>query len=366
VSPWEPDGPYARRRLAGPLPLEQKIGLCQWFHFRDHRLLEATLETLPRLGIRHLRTGLSWADYHRPGGREWYDDQMSALVESNLEILLSVWHTPPSISMDPSVGSASVPPEHPRDFADFLDVVIDRWGDAFQCVELWNEPNNPYKWRRRFDRDYRRFAEMVINAGHWARYRGKKAVLGGMALLDQAFLHRMDELGVLDHVDVVGAHAFPGMWEPYATDWEYPSHWHGWAHRVDAVSRAARDLPVWITEAGTASRRKNDGSCCEDEQAKRLLEALQAPTDRLYWYSLFDLDPARLAIEESQGGPREEPEYHMGLVRFNEEYRVDGYRKEAFHELRDALAADRSAGSRVELGPGVVEEPSSARTSSDQ
>jgi CDP-paratose 2-epimerase len=353
VSGWQPDGPYARRHLRSPRPLRDKIGLCQWFHFQDHRLLEATLDALPRLGVRHLRTGLSWADYHRRGGRDWYDHQMAALAAADIEILLCVWHTPPSITLDPSLGSASVPPRDTKAFADFLDVVMDRWGDGFDCIELWNEPNNPYKWRRSFDPDYRRFAEMVIQAGHWVRYRGKKAVLGGKCLLDQTFLHRMEELGVLDHVDVVAAHAFPGMWEPNASNWEHPSHWFGWPHRVDAVSRAARDLPVWITEAGTASRRKHDGSLREDEQAERLLEALRAPTERLYWYSVFDLDPRRLAIEETQGGPREEPEYHMGLVRFNEAYRVDGFRKEAWHALHEAMAEE---GSGAELGPGVVEE----------
>ena len=35
------------------------MGLCQWFHFEDHRLEDA-VRTMRQLGIRHLRTGLSW------------------------------------------------------------------------------------------------------------------------------------------------------------------------------------------------------------------------------------------------------------------------------------------------------------------
>ena len=42
------------------------FGLCQWFHFEDHRLDDA-VEWLKKLGVRHLRTGLSWADSFRPG-----------------------------------------------------------------------------------------------------------------------------------------------------------------------------------------------------------------------------------------------------------------------------------------------------------
>ena len=43
----------------------QGLGICQWFHYEDHRL-EASVEWLRRLGVRHLRTGVSWADWFRP------------------------------------------------------------------------------------------------------------------------------------------------------------------------------------------------------------------------------------------------------------------------------------------------------------
>ena len=37
------------------------MGSCQWFDFEDHRLDEA-VAVMKRLGVRYLRTGLSWAD----------------------------------------------------------------------------------------------------------------------------------------------------------------------------------------------------------------------------------------------------------------------------------------------------------------
>ena len=54
------------------------LGLCQWLHFEDHRL-EATARWLDELGVRYLRTGLSWADSHRPDAEAWFDRQMQAL-----------------------------------------------------------------------------------------------------------------------------------------------------------------------------------------------------------------------------------------------------------------------------------------------
>src|SRR3546814_11388815 len=49
-----------------------EMGICQWFHFEDHRLDDA-VRWLRRLGVRHLRTGLSWADSFRTGALAWLD-----------------------------------------------------------------------------------------------------------------------------------------------------------------------------------------------------------------------------------------------------------------------------------------------------
>lgn len=319
--------------------LEERFGLCQWFHFEDDRLLQAAVTALEELGVRHLRTGVSWADYHRPGGREWYDRQMDVLSNTDLDVLLSVWHTPPSISLDPERGSSAVPPVRPRDYADFVDRLITEYGSAFNALELWNEPNNPYKWDRRHDPDYGVFARMVIDAGNWARECGKTTVLGGLTLLDYDFVAAMEGHGVLGFVDVLGIHAFPGMWEPHATAWDHPSHWYGWEHRIRELERAS-GLPVWVTETGLATYDKGTGlRGREDRQEVRLREAMEAPAERVYWYSLFDLPPDRVAIEEANGGPREEAEYHMGLIRFRQGFPVRGQQKQAYHALRRALAA---------------------------
>jgi beta-xylosidase len=62
-----------------------ELGICQWFHFEDHRLDEA-VRWLRELGVKHLRTGLSWADSFRPGADAWFDRQMAALEEFDVTI----------------------------------------------------------------------------------------------------------------------------------------------------------------------------------------------------------------------------------------------------------------------------------------
>ena len=55
-----------------------QLGICQWFHFEDHRLDDG-VRPLRDLGVTYLRTGLSWADCFRPNADAWFDRQMRAL-----------------------------------------------------------------------------------------------------------------------------------------------------------------------------------------------------------------------------------------------------------------------------------------------
>jgi beta-xylosidase len=89
------------------------LGICQWFHFEDHRLEEG-VAWLRRLGVRHLRTGLSWADSLRPGAAAWFDRQMRALEP--FETTLTYCFTPECAGVRPHHTS---PPQRIAEFADF-------------------------------------------------------------------------------------------------------------------------------------------------------------------------------------------------------------------------------------------------------
>lgn len=89
------------------------LGVCQWFHFEDHRLDDA-VRWLRRLGVTHLRTGLSWADSHRPNALAWFDHMMSTLDE--FQVTVTFCFTPGSRGMRPDHTS---PPLEVEEFADF-------------------------------------------------------------------------------------------------------------------------------------------------------------------------------------------------------------------------------------------------------
>jgi beta-xylosidase len=99
------------------------MGICQWFHFEDHRLDEA-VSWLRRLGVRHLRTGLSWADSFRPNAEAWFDRQMQALAE--FEVTLTFCFTPESQSEGVEPHHTS-PPRDAEAFADFCTRMVRRY-----------------------------------------------------------------------------------------------------------------------------------------------------------------------------------------------------------------------------------------------
>ncbi len=309
-----------------PVPLAaNRLGIGQWFHYEDDASLERCVGLMRELGVRHLRTGISWADYYRPRGADWYRRMMSALQE--FEILLSIWHTPPSISEG---GTCASPPRRLGDFADFIDLILDEFGGGFSSLELWNEPNNRLKWDFiHYDPEWRKFGAMIGTAAYWAKQRQMPTVLGGMIPVDRHWLKLMKRYGAFPYLDAIGIHAFPGMWWPGAPNWDWHRDWGGWDEKIDSIRRHAEGRPIWVTETGLATWDLAVGREAKfDLQAHCLEEAARAPAERLYWYSLLDLDPAQPAIE---GFHVDENEYHMGLVR------QDGTRKEAFHRFKDLL-----------------------------
>ena len=97
------------------------LGICQWFHFEDHRL-ELGVEWLRKLGVQYLRTGVSWADWYRPNAEAWFDIQMSALQEFSTTMTLCF--TPEHLGVQPHYTS---PPKDPNSFAEFTRWAVSRY-----------------------------------------------------------------------------------------------------------------------------------------------------------------------------------------------------------------------------------------------
>jgi beta-xylosidase len=97
------------------------LGICQWFHYEDHRL-EAAVRWLRELGVKQLRTGLSWSDSLRPDADAWFDRQMRALEP--FDVTLTFCFTPESCGLAPHHTSA---PREPERYAEFCGRMIRRY-----------------------------------------------------------------------------------------------------------------------------------------------------------------------------------------------------------------------------------------------
>lgn len=110
-----------KRALLRFAELDGALGICQWFHFEDHRLDDA-VAVMRRLGVRHLRTGLSWADSFRPGAQAWFDRQMQALAP--FDVTLTFCFTPEHRGIAPHHTS---PPQDSEEFAIFCADMVRRY-----------------------------------------------------------------------------------------------------------------------------------------------------------------------------------------------------------------------------------------------
>jgi CDP-paratose 2-epimerase len=276
---------------------EATFGILEWFRPGEEARVERALDALDGYGIRHLRTGVSWADWMTPQGRPWYEWLMPKLAQ-RVDVLPCFSYTPPSLGESPGTN---VPPKRLEDYGDFACYFIELFGDHFEWVELWNEPDNHREWNAAFDTGYEKFSRMIAHAAKWTKRLGKKNLLGGLANADPNFLSMLSDRGALADMDAVGVHGFPFSFEFY---------WEGWPRRVEKLRERLdwcghTDVPIWITECGYSTWRFDPL-----KQARTFVDALSAPAERVYWYSLDDLDPRLPTVD---GFHSDEREYHFGL-----------------------------------------------------
>jgi beta-xylosidase len=112
------------------------LGICQWFHFEDHRL-DSAVEWLRKLNVRYLRTGVSWADWFRPNAEIWFDRQMSAI--DDFDVTLTLCFTPEHLGMEPHYTS---PPRDAAEFAEFASWAVARYAPGRFREETKRGGNN--------------------------------------------------------------------------------------------------------------------------------------------------------------------------------------------------------------------------------
>jgi len=176
-----------------------------------------------------------------------------------------------------------------------------------EAVMFWNEPNNLSHWDFHLDPEWKAYTRMVRLAGAAVRaeVQGLTRVLGGISPIDPLFIGRMRDQGALDEVDVVAVHGFP-------LDW---NHWQiqEWPDKLGEIG-AVTHKPVWVSEVGASSFGAEE---VQEFGLRRSAELLIGRSDRIHWYSLYDLPrawPATTRHREAEGSSYYR-HFYMGLLR---------------------------------------------------
>jgi beta-xylosidase len=175
-----------------------------------------------------------------------------------------------------------------------------------EAVMLWNEPNNLSHWDFQIDTDWSVFADMTKLAADAVRAESDvRRVLGGISPIDPSFVANMKSKGVLDRVEVVAVHGFP-------LDW---NHWqiHEWPDKIAEIA-AVTDRPIWVSEVGVSTFGAEE---VQEFGLERTAELLAGKTERVHWYSLYDLPrawPATTRHREAEGSSYYR-HFYMGLLR---------------------------------------------------
>ncbi|MDP4190300.1 MAG: SDR family NAD(P)-dependent oxidoreductase [Bacteroidota bacterium] len=273
-----------------------RIGIVEWFRIGEEQRVKNILSDLKTLGITNMRTGFSWTEWSTKEGQEWYNWLIPQLA-MKVNILPCFTYTPPQLGIETKVSS---PPRNPKDYTAFIEDVMKCFGQYFQWVELWNEPNNLNDWDWRLDPSWEVFSEMIKYASQWLKSKEYRTVLGGMSPIDPNWIELLCNRKTLDNIDAVGIHGFPGTWE---FDW---SEWPVAVSKVrEALNRHNINPEIWITASGYSTWRHD-----EFRQLKNFAKFLEAPVQRAYWYSAQDLHPD-LPFQEVFHG--DERHYHFGL-----------------------------------------------------
>ncbi|MRS05604.1 NAD-dependent epimerase/dehydratase family protein, partial [bacterium] len=214
-----------------------------------------------------------------------------------------ITYTPPSLGI---IAEITSPPRDANAYAEFLEFFLDTHGNHFEYIELWNEPNNRSCYDYILDESWDIFSSMIIGASGIVKKHGKKSVLGGISPINPGWIKIMGDKKVLDHIDVVGIHGYPDV---------YDSRWRSWEESIDSIQNAldlyGSKAEIWITETGYSTWRYD-----ERKQVEKFISVLDTLIKRVYWLSLLDT-PSKVSTRN--GHHIDERDYHFGML--SEDYR---------------------------------------------
>lgn len=317
------------------IPPRQDTSFGYGIQIQAHVNTEQTLDQVQQLGMGWIKQQISWKDLEPVEGQaNWdaLDSIFAATSARNIRVLVSLTNAPDWARSVTAEGKHG-PPDDPQDFVNYVSQMLQRYPGAIHAVEVWNEPNLADRgWYAPGGLNAQSYMDLLIPTAQAIREIDPNIIVisaalaptgwndGVVAIDDFVYMQQMIDVGLLDHVDCVGAHAnginlppdvaydanyqdstavFLGPFTNPSHDWSFYSTLTGYNNLIVA---AGKNTPLCVTEFGWASVEGMIGAPpggfefafdnSLQEQADYIVEAFQLmhEWDFVWLAFLFNLD----------------------------------------------------------------------------
>ena len=272
---------------------------------------------LAELGVHRLRTDFTWAAIEPSRGSfdySGYDTLVSEAQQHGVSLLAILGYGVTWATSAPNAND-DYPPDHASDFADFAVAVANRYAGRVTEYEVWNEPNNGFRfWQPTLNGDPAGYGALLLAANkallaaqpqiHVA-YAGTvyNDLVSGPSFVAQSFEKTP---GLAASLGTFAMHAYetypPSRGPESAVGQEVPL-----ADKVATMSgvlaaAGAKAVPIWITEIGWPVTMQVPVDAQARYTVRAIVLAALAGADRVYLYTLLDgPNPSAFPPEDAFG-----------------------------------------------------------------
>ncbi len=248
---------------------------------------ESSMYRAEQLGVDWIKLQVNWS-YLQPNSPDDYPQEFQDFEwyirnaeDRGFDILLSIAKAPPWSKTNISNDG---PPDNPQLLANFISLLLTRFGNVIDAVEIWNEPNLVREWTGALA--FNGAGYMQLFAPSYNAIRAYSSTLTivtaglaptgdnpGASINDRTYLQQMYNAGLGNYQDVViGVHPYSWGNAPDAhccdpvpdRGWDdHPQFFFGNTiddYREIMAKNGHPEHQMWITEFGWASWENLEGS----------------------------------------------------------------------------------------------------------
>ena len=306
------------------------FGIVTHLYYTDR---DRVLQLTQNAGFDWVRQQVVWRDIEDPDQGIYGWDELDAIVDSvhsyGRKLLVNVVQSPTAYNATNGL------PDDPETLANFLALMVERYGDKIAAYEIWNEPNLAYENGGTITaEDVGHYVEVLKAA--YTRLKSidpEILVLAAassssgvtnptIALSDEEFYRAMYTYNngeVRNYFDVQAVHP-GGSANPPDTMWpDNPSTAEGWTdhptfyfRHIENVRRwmeeyGMADKPMWITEYGWATMNNSPGyefgnQVTLEMQADFITGAMRRTYEQYPWVTNMFLWNMNFAVTKVENG----------------------------------------------------------------